>query len=63
MYWDESLSANFDDLLDSGYSMVLNKKHERDLLKEQVEQNRLNIEEMEKLVIPEINRLFNLKNE
>lgn len=33
LYWDETLSASFDGLLDSGYNLVLSKKYERDQLK------------------------------
>ena len=30
LYWDEALATNFDDLLDSGYNLVVSKKHERE---------------------------------
>ena len=35
LYWDKKLVNNFDDLLEKGYNIVLNKKHQRDVLKEE----------------------------
>ena len=34
LYLDQDLAHTFDELLENGYELVLNKKHERDTLKE-----------------------------
>ena len=34
LYLDEGMAHTLDDLLDSGYNVVMNKKQERDILKD-----------------------------
>ena len=55
LYWDEQLVNNFDDLLEKGYNIVLNKKHTRDMLKEEEDIIQSEIIDAEKEIIPQIN--------
>lgn len=63
LYHDESLGFNFDDVLESGYNLVLERKHERILLKDQEDKVRENLNKAEKETLPEMNRLFSNKEE
>ncbi len=52
LYLDEGLANTFDELLENGYGVVLNKKHERDTLKELEESLRMECIELEKEIVP-----------
>ena len=62
LYLDQDLAHTFDELLENGYEMVLNKKHERDTLKEFEENLRQECSEVEKEVVPLISKMFKLKD-
>lgn len=58
LYHDETLTVNFDDVLETGYNMVLKKKHQKTLLKDNEEALRAEINSLEKEILPELNKLF-----
>ncbi len=61
LYLDQDLAHTFDELLENGYELVLNKKHERDTLKEFEENLHSECAEVEKEVVPLISKMFKLK--
>ena len=52
LYLDDKLVNNFDDLLEKGYNIVLNKKHQRDVLKEEEDYLQGEIISVEREIIP-----------
>ena len=63
LYHDESLGYNFDDVLENGYNIVLEKKNERADLRQDQAKLRQEIDILEKEVLPEMNRFFANKDE
>lgn len=63
MYYDPQLSENVDELLESGYTMVLNRKNQKKSLKAEEEELRENIAQIERDILPIMNRYFVLKDE
>lgn len=62
-YFDESLAQSVDSLLETGYTVVLNKKNQKNYLKSEEEELREQIAEIELDILPEMNKYFNLKEE
>lgn len=60
-YFDESLAKSVDELLETGYTMVLNRKNHKQELKNEQEELNEAIGEVEREILPEMNRLFVLK--
>jgi Chromosome segregation ATPases len=63
MYYDPSLAGSFDEVLESGYTLVLNRKNQKKQLKEEEEELNEQISEIEREILPEMNRYFNLRDE
>jgi chromosome segregation ATPase len=62
MYYDEALAQSFDELLDSGYTVVQSKKQEREQLRKQEETFLNEIAAVEKEIIPLISKMMTLKD-
>jgi hypothetical protein len=60
-YFDESLAKSVDSLLESGYTVVINRKNQKIELKSEEQELREQIAELERDILPELNRYFNLK--
>lgn len=56
LYLDEALCNTFDDLLEKGHTIVTQKKEERDILKDHEEAMKAEVVEMEKDIVPLIQR-------
>ena len=63
LYHDESLAYNFDDVLENGYNIVLEKKNERANFREEQQKLRNEIDIMDKEVLPVMNRYFTNKEQ
>jgi len=63
MYYDPSLSNSVDDLLESGYTIVLNRKNQKKSLKAEEEELREHISQIERDILPELNKYLVLKDE
>jgi len=62
MYYDEALAQSFDELLDSGYTVVQSKKAEREQLKNQEESFLTEIAAVEKEIFPMISKMMAAKD-
>jgi len=63
MYYDPSMAGSVDEVLESGYNMVLDRKNQKKSLKNEEEELRENIGEIERDILPQMNRYFVLRDE
>lgn len=63
MYYDPQMAENVDELLESGYTMVLDRKNQKKSLKAEEEELRENIAQVERDILPIMNRYFVLKDD
>jgi predicted nucleic acid-binding Zn-ribbon protein len=63
MYYDPSMAGNVDELLESGYNIVLDRKNQKKGLRSEEEELRENIGQLERDILPLMNRYFVLRDE